>query len=457
MEKEDLKIIEEVCPSISKVSVKDLHSSHYWEARGTKVVALSTQSRGTYPVLDHSRGDGVWLWDLEGNKYLDITSGVAVRALGAKNPELVEFDMKVTERVIDELPGQDFDAIPQTLLAEKLASITPGNYDKNVFFTTSGGRAVECALKSAMDRTGRFKFAAFRPSFHGRTGYALALTCSKHVHKDGYPQGLEVIRSPYSYCYRCPYHLEEKSCNAFCVERLRYALETEGADIAGIVMEPIAGEGGLIVASPQFVKGLRKVADDYGAMLIDDEVQAGLGRTGKWWAIDHFKVTPDYIATAKSLGGGYPLGATIGKSPMFRRGSRHSETFSAEPRLALMSMKVLSMIERDELMRNAERRGEEMLKQLREFVEKYECCGEARGLGLMMGLEIIKDKKSKDPSPELRDEIVKKCVKSHGLWVLGSGNNSIRVLPPLNITTKEAALAMEKLEAGIKDVIQKQR
>jgi len=453
LEKEDIKILEEVYPGIAKVSEKDLHSSNYWESRGAKAVVLSTQSRGTYPVLDHSRGNGVWLYDLEGNKYLDITSGVAVRALGARNPELTDFEKRVTERVIDELPGQDFDAIPQTLLAEKLASITPGNYDKTVFFTTSGARAVECALKSAMDHTGRFKFAAFRPAFHGRTGYALALSCSKHVHKDGYPQGLDVIRSPYSYCYRCPYHLEEKSCGAFCIERLRYALETEGTDIAGIVMEPIAGEGGFIVASPQFVKGVRKVADEYDALLIDDEVQAGLGRTGKWWAIEHFKVTPDYIATAKALGGGYPLGATIGKPPMFKKGSRHSETFSAEPRLALMSMKVLSMIERDELIRNSEMRGEEMLKRLKEFVEKYECCGDARGLGLMIGLEIVTDKKSKNPAPELRDKIIAKCVKSHGLWVLGSGNNTVRVLPPLNITIEESALAMEKLEAGIKSAM----
>ena len=456
LENEDLRILEEVSPGImTGVAKKQMHSSKYWERRSEKVIALSTQARGTYPVLDHSRGRGVYLYDLDGKKYLDITSGVAVRALGARHPELVEFEKRVVERVVSELPGQDFDAIPQTLLAEKLASIVPGKYRKNVFFTTSGGRAVETALKVAMDKTCRFKFAAFQPAFHGRTGYALALTCSNHVHKDGFPAGIQVIRSPYAYCYRCPYNLKEGSCGAFCVEQLRRSLETESTDIAGIVMEPICGEGGLIVPSPQFVKGLRKVADDYGALLIDDEVQAGLGRTGKWWAIEHFKTRPDLIATAKSLGGGYPLGATIGRAPMFTKGSRHSETFSAEPRMALISLKVLSMIEKGGLIGNSKRRGREMLARLKELVGKYDCCGDARGLGLMMGIEIVNDKKSKTPAPKLRDRIVANCIKSQGLWTLGAGPSSIRVLPPLNITKEEASLAMDKLEAGIKAVVKK--
>jgi len=423
-------------------------SPEYWLKRSSEVIATSTQSRDLYPVMDHSRGQGSRVYDLEGNEYLDVTSGVAVRALGVRYPPLVEFERQIAH-VVEELPGQDFDHIPQVLLAEKLIGITPGEFDKQVFFTTSGARAVETAVKSAMDNTQRTRFVAFRPAFHGRTGYALSLTASKGAHRERFPSALPVIRAPYPYSYRRPRGLSPDEYAALCVDQVEDAIEREGADVAGIVVEPITGEGGMIPSPASFLPRLRAIADRYGAWLIVDEVQSGLGRTGKWWAFEHYGVTPDVVCTAKALGGGWPMGATIGRGPMFTRGSRHSETFSAEPRQALISLFVLTEIERKGYIQNAARMGEVLSKGLRELEEKHDCVGEARGLGLMQGIEIVESKQSRKASPARRDAILKAAIHGERLMLLGAGENTIRLLPPLNVTEEEVRDALARLDRAI--------
>ena len=420
----------------------------YWLKRSSEVIATSTQSRDLYPVMDYSRGQGSRVYDLEGNEYLDVTSGVAVRALGVRYPPLVEFERQITH-VVEELPGQDFDHIPQVLLAEKLIGITPGKFDKQVFFTTSGARAVETAVKSAMDNTQRTRFVAFRPAFHGRTGYALSLTASKGVHRERFPSALPVIRAPYPYSYRRPRGLSPDEYAALCADQVEDAIEREGADVAGIVVEPITGEGGMIPSPDTFLPRLRAIADRYGAWLIVDEVQSGLGRTGKWWAFEHYGVTPDVVCTAKALGGGWPMGATIGRSPMFTRGSRHSETFSAEPRQALISLFVLTEIERKGYIQNAARMGEVLSKGLKELEQKHDCVGEARGLGLMQGIEIVESKQSAKPAPARRDAILKAAIHGERLMLLGAGENTIRLLPSLNVTEEEVREALARLDRAI--------
>ncbi|MHA1772245.1 MAG: aspartate aminotransferase family protein [Candidatus Thorarchaeota archaeon] len=426
-------------------------TNDYWKERAAKSLALTTQNRDVYGCLDHTRGEGLAIYDVEGTEYLDMTGGVAVRALGLRYKPLLDFENKIND-VIRELPGMDFDAIPQTLLAEKIASIIPGDHKKRVVFTTSGGRAVEGCMKSAMDLSGRHRFVAFRPAFHGRTGYALSLTASNSKHKTGYPQGVDVVRVFYPYCYRCPYGQEEESCNLECVEALRYALEVEGNDIAATVMEPICGEGGIIVPPSKAVQGIYKVTKEFGGYFMSDEVQAGMGRTGKWCAIEHHGVVPDYVSMAKALGGGYPLGASIGPAPMFTGPSRHSETFSAEPKMSLLSLWILKQIEdKDFLKKNAEH-GAYLLKRLRELVEKHEIAGDARGLGLMVGLEIVKDKKSKAKAPKLRDQIIKHLVAKEHLWILGAGQNAIRFTPSYVITNEQIDDAIDRLDRAIKAV-----
>jgi len=448
MDQDQRELLAWLVPGLQDVPL----SSLYWLERAQKAIATSTQDRDVYPVVDHTRGHGVWLYDLEGNEYLDITSGVAVRALGLRPPGIQEFERRIGD-VVEELPGQDFDNIPQILLAERLASTAPGDFDKQVFFTTSGARAIETAMKAAMDQTGRQRFVAFRPAFHGRTGYALALTASKAIQKEGFPQGVDVIRTPYAYPYRCPLGTDPDVCAEYSLGMLRDALLDEGTDVAAIVFEAVAGEGGIIVPPAAFLAGLREIADEYGAVLIADEVQAGLGRTGKWWASEYAGIAPDMICTAKALGGGYPLGATIGRAPLFTSAARHSETFSAEPRAALLALFVLRCVEEQGLVEHAATLGAAMLKRLRQKFERIEQVGEVRGLGLMQGIEFVEDSRTKRPATELRNRVVKNCVFKQRLWILGAGRSSIRLLPALIMDEEQANEAIDRLERAIAEEI----
>ncbi|MHA1929535.1 MAG: class-III pyridoxal-phosphate-dependent aminotransferase [Candidatus Thorarchaeota archaeon] len=425
-------------------------TNDYWKKRGADALALTTQDRDVYGCLDHTRGEGLRLFDIEGTEYLDVTGGVAVRALGIRNKDYLDFESRVHD-VIKELPGMDFDAIPQTLLAERVAALTPGTHKKRVVFTTSGGRAVEGCMKSAMDLSGNTRFIGFRPAFHGRTGYALALTCSNSKHKSGFPQGVDVLRVYYPYCYRCPYGTTEEDCSLECVEALRYALEVEGADIAATVMEPIGGEGGLIVPPSKAVKGIFDLTKEIGAYFMSDEVQAGMGRTGKWCAMENHGVVPDYISMAKALGGGYPMGASIGPAPMYTSGSRHSETFSAEPKMSLLSLWTIKQIEDGGYLKRNVEMGAYLQKGLNELKDTHDVVGDVRGLGLMVGIEFVKDRKTKEKAKKLRDRIVKNAVQKQHLWLLGCGQNVIRFTPSYVITKDDIDQVVEKLDKAISD------
>ncbi len=446
MKRDAEELLKELCPDLPITK-----SSKEWVERSEKAIAKATQSRDIYPVVDHTQGEGPWIYDLKGNQYLDMTAGVAVRALGFRSAAIRDFEQRI-QNYLREIPGQDFDAVPQTLLAERLIGLTPGDFEKEVFFTTSGGRAVESAVKSLMDTRHRYRFIAFRPAFHGRTGYALALTASKHAHRDFFPQGLDVIRGPYPYCFRCPFKQHEADCSLECLDYLRDSIECEGIDLAGIFVEPICGEGGFLPAPIKWLKALRKLADDYETPIVSDEIQSGLGRTGKWWAIEHADVIPDYICTAKALGGGFPFGAIIGPKPLYTDFSRHSETFGAEPYVALISLSVLRTIERDRLLENAENRGVQLLAGLRDIQENSKIIGDVRGRGLMCAVEIVSDRESNAIDPKRRDEVVANCVKREKLWVLGAGRNAVRFLAPLNITAEQIDLALERFAKAVKRV-----
>jgi 4-aminobutyrate aminotransferase len=444
MKRDAEELLKELCPDVNITK-----SSKEWVQRAEQFVAKTTQSRDIYPVIDHTQGEGPWLYDLKGNQYLDVTAGVAVRALGIRNPVVQDFENRINS-YLRQAPGHDFDLIPQTLLAERLTGITPGDHAKEVFFTTSGSRAVESALKSVMDISHRFRFIAFRPAFHGRTGYSLALTASKHVQKNFFPQGLDVIRGAYPYCFRCPFGKEEKSCSLECVQYLRDSVEYGGTDIAAIVLEPICGEGGIIPAPIKWFKAIRQLADELETKIISDEVQAGLGRTGKWWSIEHGDIIPEYICTAKALGGGFPFGAAIGPKPMFTDYGRHSETFGAEPYISLLSLSVIRTIERDGLLENATKRGQQLLKGLREIQENTNVIGDVRGRGLMCAVEIVTDKKTNTIDPKKCKAIIDNAVNKQRLWILGAGRNSIRFIPPLTITAEQIEIALDRFGKAVK-------
>jgi 4-aminobutyrate aminotransferase len=255
----------------------------------------------------------------------------------------------------------------------------------------------------------------------------------------------------YPYCYRCPYGQNVEDCNVECVEALRYALQVEGNDIAATVMEPLCGEGGLIVPPAKAVKRMYDLTKEHGAYFVSDEVQAGMGRTGKWCAIENHGIVPDYVAMGKALGGGYPMGASIGPAPMFTSSARHSETFSAEPKMSLLSLWTIKHLEDGGYLKKNVELGDYLQKGLNELRDKHEVVGDVRGLGLMVGLEIVKDKKSKEKAPKLRNAIVRNAVQKQKLWVLGAGQNVIRMTPSYVITKDEIDLTIERLDKAIAD------
>jgi len=424
-------------------------TSEEWLQEAEKVLAKSTHSRDIYPVLDHLRGDWVWIYDVDGKKYLDMTTGVAARPFGLFPQEYREL-LTALRQVPFHFASADFDHLPQILLAKKLIEITPGDFEKEVFFTTSGARAVETAVKSILDKSPNMKFIAFEPAFHGRTGFTLPLTSSKGVQRERYPQAFPVIRSPYAYCYRCPFGEEPETCATACVEFLKEKLEYEGKDVAGMVVEPVAGEPGFIPPPKKFIQQVHQLCRELDAFFVSDEVQAGLGRTGKMWGIEHFEVVPDYLCSAKALGGGLPLGACIGPKPLFSRRGRHAETCAAEPYTALLSLFTILQVEK--VLPQIPPRGELFLNELKLLKEEFQVIGDVRGLGLLLAVEIVKDKRSKKKNPEMVKKILSSCVQE-GLLVLPVGHSSIRFLPPLDVSEEIIYEAVRRFQSALRKAL----
>jgi len=406
-----------------------------------------------YPfVMDH--GKGCVVTDPDGNVFLDFAAGIAVCATGHSHPKVVKAIKDQASRFLH-MSGTDFYYDMQVKVAEQLCEFLPVKGKKRVFFTNSGAEAIEAAMKLARYHTMRHQFIAFFNAFHGRTLGALSLTGSKVIQKKGfYPLVPGVVHVPYAYCYRCPYHLEYDSCCLHClkyIEEMLFLKTVDPDDVAAIFVEPIQGEGGYVVPPIEFLLGLRRLCDRYGILLVFDEVQCGMGRTGKMFAMEHFHLKPDIVCLAKGIASGMPLGAIIASSEVmnWKYGS-HASTFGGNPVSCAAASATIDLLKKS-LMKNAEKIGAHIMKRLKPFVEKYECVGEVRGLGLMIGVEIIKNKKTKQMAPELRNKIIKHCFES-GLLILGCGPNTLRICPPLVVTRKEADTAIDIIEKAIKKV-----
>lgn len=428
-------------------------SSQEWLDEAEEVLAISTHDRDIYPVLDHVRGDWVWLYDVEGKKYLDLTCGVGVRAFGAFPREIRHFQDALNQVVL-QVASTDFDTVPQILLAKELIAHTPGSASRQVFFTTSGARAVETAVKSVMDTTGKTAFVAFNPAFHGRTGFALPLTSSKAVQREGYPMAYPVIRGTYPYVYRSSWGDDPDKVSDACLQQLRELVENADRRIGAIFLEPVAGEGGIIPAPARFVKGLAAYAKEIGAYLVSDEVQAGLGRTGRFWAIEHFGVEPDYVTAGKALGGGIAFAACIGPKPMFTERGRHSETFGGEPFVSMLSLLTIRLVDRH--LDNARLMGEKLMAGLRELQKKHSVIGDVRGLGLMIGVEFVKDRASKRRAQDFVHKVLKAAVEE-GLILLPAGRGVVRFLPPLDITEEIVVEAVGRFDRAIQTALLDER
>ena len=406
-----------------------------------------------YPLVAE-KAKGLWLHDVDGNLFLDFTAGIAVNATGHCHPHIVRAITDQAKRLLH-MSGTDFYYTPQIQLAEKLATLAPGRGAKKVYFGNSGAEAVEAAFKLARWHTKRELNIAFFGAFHGRTMGALSLTASKAIQKRHYnPLVPGITHIPYAYCYRCAYNLTYPQCGLYCVrwvEDTLFRTTVPAEEVAAIFVEPIQGEGGYIVPPPEFHKEFYKIAKKYGILYVADEVQSGMGRTGKMFAMEHFGVTADIMSLAKGIASGLPLGAMIAPAKIMNwEAGSHASTFGGNPLSCRAAMATIELLEKN-LMKNAANQGERLLKGLRKMQKTFECMGDVRGKGLMAAVELVKDRETKEPATEWRSRIIKKTFEK-GLLLLGCGENSIRFSPSLTVTSNEIDTCLSILEESVKEV-----
>src|SRR5580700_663139 len=409
--------------------------------------SISSSYTRSYPFVAKS-GRGALAEDVDGNVFLDFAAGIAVCATGHCHPEVVAAIQKQAAELIH-LSGTDFYYEGMPLLAEKLSSISPGKESKLVYFGNSGAEAIEAAIKLVKYHTKRDKLIAFHGAFHGRTMGALSLTASRAIQRRGFGTLLSgVFHMPYPDTYRGTYGVRPECAAADCLSYLENELfrrRVDPEEVAGIFIEPIQGEGGYILAPAEFLQGLQKICGKYGIMLVADEVQSGMGRTGKWWAVDHAGVEPDIICTAKGIASGMPLSAVIAReSVMDWKPGAHASTFGGNPVCIAASLATLRLLE-SQYMERAKRVGEFIMKRTADWTQRFKNIGEVRGRGLMIGIELVLDQKTKEKAPEMRNRIIQAAYRK-GLLTLGSGDTTVRFCPPLVIDEEQAEFALKTLE-----------
>lgn len=398
-----------------------------------------------YPLVVES-GSSCIVKDVDGNEYIDFNSGLVCLNVGHNHPKVVAAIRDQCNRFLH-YSNTDFYYSEVISLAERLSEITPGSFDKKIYFGNSGAESVEAAIKLAKWHTRRQQFIAFIGAFHGRTVGALSFTASKPTQRRYFsPLMPGVTHVPYPYCYRCAFKQSFPECHYWCIDFIdEFILQkyVPSEEVAAIVFEPIQGEGGYIVPPPEYFQRLEKLADNHGILLIDDEVQAGMGRTGKWFAIENWNVEPDILCIAKALASGLPLGATVAKARLMDWvGGSHASTFGGNPLSCVSANAVIDVIHEEKLLENATRQGAYIMKQLKELEEENEIVGDVRGKGLMIGMEIVQEKRTKKPAPKMAKEIMMRSWR-RGVAVITSGKSTVRIAPPLNITRDLVDAALE--------------
>ena len=410
--------------------------------------ALSPSYTRSYPLVA-ARGDGAVIEDVDGNRFLDMNAGIAVVATGHSHPKVVEAIRRQTEKFLH-MSGTDFYYENMVELAEKLGRLVPGGVPRRVFFGNSGAEAIEAAMKLARYHTGRDKFIAFLGAFHGRTLGALSLTGSKPVQRRGFsPLAAGVTHIPYAYCYRCTYNKEPETCSVECLKVLEdqyFKTIVPVDEVAAIVVEPIQGEGGYVVPPQKWFDELQAIAKRNKLLIIADEVQSGMGRTGKMFASEHFGLVPDMVAIAKGVASGLPLGAMVARADLMHwPPGAHASTFGGNPLSCAAALATIELLEQ-ELVDNAARTGAHMFARMEDWPRRFPVVGQVRGRGLMIGIEFVKNRQTRERAPELRDRLVQMAFE-RGLLVLGCGANTMRLCPPLVLTKDQADFAIDSLEA----------
>lgn len=404
-------------------------------------------SRYSQMVVSH--GEGSYIFDIEGNKYLDFSSGIGVTNTGHCHPKVVAAIREQTGKLIH---GQANIMMHQPMLQliEKLEKIVHPSLD-GFFFSNSGAEAVEGAVKLAKMATGRTNVIVFQGSFHGRTVGTMSLTTSKTIYRAGYqPLMPGVFVAPFPYSYR--YGWDEEQTSEWCLNELEYLLKTQTAphETAAILIEPILGEGGYIVSPKSFLQGIRKITDEYGILLILDEIQSGFGRTGKWFAYDHFNVRPDIVTIAKGLASGMPISGVISRMDLMEKWTvgSHGGTYGGNVIAAAAAVATIEAIEEDKMLANAKIRGEQFILALKQMQQEHSFMGQVRGLGLMIGIE-FRDADGQ-PNKEAAKAVQKKAFEQ-GMILLTCGpwDNTVRVIPPLNVSSNEVEEALCIIDSAL--------
>jgi 4-aminobutyrate aminotransferase len=417
---------------------------------------ISPSYTRSYPLVIE-RGRGALIEDVDGNIFLDFNAGVAVCATGHSHPLVVEAIRKQIDDFLH-ISGTDYYYTHLPALAEKLNQLVPGDFGKKTHFGNSGAEAVEGAIKLAIYATRRQRLIGFFGGFHGRTMGALSLTASKARQRTGFGrQALDVTHVPYANCYRCPYSLKPETCGAYeskgphcarVIEDLLFKTTVPADECAAIVVEPIQGEGGYIVPPASFLQTIRRIADKYGVPVIADEVQSGMGRTGKMFASQHFDFVPDIMAIAKGIASGLPLGATVARADLMGWGpGSHASTFGGNPVAIAASLATIELLE-DGLIANSAKMGGYLMDGLRELMKRHEIIGDVRGKGLMIGVELVKDRATKEPHPDALLQLEVECFR-RGLVIQGAGTSTIRLSPPLVIDQEQCDFALKTLDEAL--------
>ena len=415
-----------------------------------RAVISSSYPRGYPFVMDHGRGCEVW--DVDGNRFLDFAAGIAVTSTGHSHPAVVKAIQDQAEKFIH--ISSDYYHELWVRLGERLNEIAPFNEQACSFMTNSGTESVEAAIKLARYVTRRSQFIGFLGGFHGRTMGAVTFTASKNnYHRGFFPLMNGVVHVPFPDPYRAL--LNSRPGETVGETVVRYIEEEilgkilPADEVAGILIEPIQGEGGYIVAAEGFFAGLRRLCDRHGILLIVDEVQAGMGRTGRWWSIENFGVEPDIVCAAKGIASGVPLGAMIARKRLMTwpRGS-HGNTFGGNPLACAAALATIDLIENGYLA-NAARVGNFTLGRLNQMVEQHPSIGDVRGLGLMIGVDFVQDRTTHQPAEQLRDRVVELAFE-RGLLLLGCGKSVVRISPPLCVSEAEIEEGLEIFSEAVR-------
>ena len=410
----------------------------------------------TMPVfIDRARN--ATITDVEGREYIDFAAGIGVMAVGHAHPKVVAAVKEQAELYSHTCFGL-FGYESYLRLGERLNELAPGDFPKRTFFMNSGAEAVENAVKIARYATKRKSIIAFEDAFHGRTYMTLSLTSQVDPYKKGFgPFAPEVYRIPYAYCYRCPLNLSHPSCGCECATLLEeaFAKYVDADDVAAVVAEPVLGEGGFIVPPPEYMGKIKEICERHGILLIADEIQTGIGRTGTWFAMEHWGVEPDIVTTAKALGGGFPISGITGRQDLMDsvHASGVGTTYGGNPTACVAGLAVLDIIEEEDLLARAQTIGERIRSRFLELQTRYPVIGDVRGLGAMVGMELVEDPETKKPAGAFAKTLRQKLFQN-GVVNIGAGthHNVLRILVPLTIEDETLGRGLDILSDTMDEV-----